>query len=80
MEEIAEFPAFVVTHMQFDFISDGCWSFYDYLYDNKNKPDYQKEIRAFYQKNTYKYEKFKKSELTKCYKNYGITGKYKWKE
>ncbi len=80
LEEIAEFPAFVVTHIQFDVISEGCWSFYDYLYDNKNKPEYQKMARSFYQTNTYKYEEFKKSELTDCYKKYKILGKYKWKE
>jgi hypothetical protein len=80
LEEIAEFPAFVVTHMQFDVITDGCWSFYDYLYDNKNKPEYQEMVRTFYQTNTYKYEEFKKSELTDCYKKYKISGRYKWKE
>lgn len=80
LNEIAEFPEFVVTHIQFDVISDGCWNFYDYLYDNKNKPEYQKKVRAFYQTNKYKFEEFKKSELTACYKKYGITGKYKWKE
>ena len=80
LEEIAEFPAFVVTHIQFDVITDGCWSFYDYLYNNKNKPEYQKLVRIFYQSNIYKYDEFKKTELTDCHKKYGITGKYKWKE
>lgn len=78
--EITEFPAFVVTHMQFDLVEDGCWSFYEYLYDNNNKPEYQKMVKNFYQTNTYKFEEYKKSELTNCYKKYKITGKYRLKE
>lgn len=78
LEEIADFPAFVVTHIQFDVISDGCWSFTDYLYDNKNKPEYQKMVRTFYQPNSYVFKKYKKSELTDCYKMYGIEGEYEW--
>jgi hypothetical protein len=81
LEELAEFPAFVVTHIQFDVIDEhGCWNFFDYLFDNKNKPEFQKMVRTFYQTNTYKYEEFKKSELTDCYKKYKIFGKYKWKK
>ena len=49
-----------------------------YLFDNKNKLEYQKMVRTFYETNTYKFEEFKKSELTDCYKKYKILGKYKW--
>ncbi len=81
LEELAEFPAFVVTHIQFDVIDEhGCWNFFDYLFDNKNKPEYQKLVRTFYQTNTFIFEEFKKSELTDCYKKYKILGRYKWKE
>jgi hypothetical protein len=80
LEEIAEFPIFVITHIQFDVTSEGCWSFYDYLYDNKNKLEYQKMVRTFYQRSEYKFEEFKKSKLTECHKKYGIIGKDKWKE
>lgn len=80
LQEIAEFPTFIVTQIQFDVFSGGCWSFYDYLYDNKNKPKYQKMVQAFYQTNKYRYEEFKKSEQTDCYKKYKIMGKYKLKE
>lgn len=81
LKELAEFPAFVVTHIQFDVLDvNGCWSFFDYLFDNKNKPEYQKMVRIFYQTNTYKFEEFKKSELKECYKNYKILGNYKWKK
>lgn len=81
LEELAEFPAFVVTHIQFDVVNEhGCWSFFDYLFDNKNKPEFQKMVRTFYQTNTYKFEEFEKSELNDCYKKYKILGKYKWKE
>lgn len=81
LEEIAEFPAFTVTHIQFDLIKqDGCWSFYDYLFDNKNKYDYQKMWRNFYNTNKYVYVRFNKRELTTCRKKYNIEGKYKRSE
>jgi hypothetical protein len=80
LEEIAEFPAFSVTHIQFDVIDEnGCWSFYDYFYDNKNKPVYQERVLSFYQNNTYVFTAYSKSELTECHKIYNITGRYKLK-
>jgi len=81
LQEIADFPEFVVTQIQFDFDDqNGCWNFYDYLYDNKNKPMYQKMVRTFYQTNEFVFVESSKSELTACYKKYGIVGKYKWKK
>lgn len=76
LEEIAEFPAFVVTDIQFDLIVNDCWNFYDYLFDNKNKKEYQKMVRDFYNTNKYTYTKFDKKELNSCRKQYKIEGKY----
>lgn len=78
LEEIAEFPAYVVTHIEFDLITDGCWNFYEYLYDNKCKPEYQNMVKSFYSNNTYQFEKYTPAELTDCYRKYNITGKYRW--
>lgn len=78
--EIADFPAAAVTHMQFDVFDNGCWIFYEYFFDNKNKPKYQKLVETFYQTNQYTFEKFNKTELNDCYKKYKITGRYKWRE
>jgi hypothetical protein len=78
LEEIAEFPAYVVTHIEFDLITDGCWNFYEYLYDNKYKQEYQNMVKSFYSNNTYQFEKYTPAELTDCYMKYNITGKYKW--
>ncbi len=78
LEEIAEFPAFVVTLIEFDVISDGCWCFYDYLYNNHNKPEYQKMVKSFYSNNKYQFDIYTPTELTDCYKKYNITGKYRW--
>lgn len=81
LEELAEFPAFVVTQIQFDLIDEhGCWSFYDYLFDNKNKKAYQKKVRSFYNSNRFVFEKFDAKDLNDCRKKYEIEGKLKWKE
>lgn len=81
LEELVEFPAFVVTQIQFDVIDEhGCWSFYDYLFDNANKKEYQKKVREFYASNKYVYVKFDTQELNDCRKKYKIDGKLKWKE
>ncbi len=79
LNEIAEFPEFSVTHIQFDVVENGCWNFFDYLFNTKNKPEFQKMVRSFYHSNTYEYYEFKQTELTECYKKYGILGKYKLK-
>ncbi|MFB9095444.1 hypothetical protein ACFFVF_02860 [Flavobacterium jumunjinense] len=81
LEEIAEFPAFAVTNIQFDVIDkNGCWSFFDYLFDNRNKKQYQKMARDFYKSNEYAYEKFDKKELKECRKKYQIEGKLRWEK
>jgi hypothetical protein len=82
LQEIAEFPAFLVTNIQFDLIANGCWNFYEYLFDNRNKKDYQKMVSSFYYTNTNKYVfvKYKQKELNKCYRLYKIEGKLKWNE
>jgi hypothetical protein len=79
LQEIADFPAFSVTHIQFDVITDDCWSFMDYLFDNKNKPSYQSKVKAFYAKEKYRFQSFKPSELNECQKKYRIKGRYTWK-
>ena len=83
LQEIAEFPAFLVTNIQFDLVANNCWNFYDYFFDNKNKPEYQKMMRDFY--DTYKtskyvFVKYDEKELKKCYKLYRIEGKLRFTE
>ena len=84
LEEIGDFPAFVVTQIQFDEIElkDGwyCWCFYDYLFDNRNKKEYQDKVKSFYEKSQFEYVEYPDTLITDCMKNYSITGKYKWKE
>jgi hypothetical protein len=81
LEELAEFPAFVVTQIQFDVIDEhGCWSFFDYFFDNKNKKAYQKKVKDFYNSNKYVFVKFDTKDLNDCRKKYKIDGKLKWKE
>lgn len=81
LEEIAKFPAFAVTQIQFDVIDEyGCWSFYKYLFNNKNKKAYQKKVRDFYNTNKYVFVKFDDKDLNDCRKKYQIDGKLKWKE
>jgi hypothetical protein len=83
LQEIAEFPAFLVTHIQFDLIVNDCWNFYGYFFDNRNKKDYQKMVYDFYNTyntNKYVFVKYDKKELNKCYRLYKIEGKLKWNE
>jgi len=87
LTEIASFPAFLVTKLQFDYIiidenGEGCWSFYDFLFINSNKPRYQKDVRNWYEKqrSKYKAEKISKKKQTECQKQYGIDTYYRWTE
>lgn len=85
LEEIGDFPAFVVTNVQFDVISlnEGgysCWSFYDYLFDDKNKAEYKAKVKSFYKEARFEYIEYQDSIITDCMKKYSIKGKYKWRE
>ncbi|MFT3980868.1 MAG: hypothetical protein QM687_10395 [Ferruginibacter sp.] len=82
---IADFPAFVVTKIQFDVINidetgQGCWSFYDFLFVNANKARYQKSMREWYdkEKNHYKTVALKRQLQADCLKQFGITIYNKW--
>ena len=88
LTEIANFPAFVVTKMQFDVIiidektGQGCWSFYDFLFINSNKARYQRDVKNWYDKERLKYkvEKISNEKQTECQKLYGIDKYYRWTE
>lgn len=85
LEEIGDFPTFIVTNIQFDLISINengwsCWNFYDYLFDNKNKVEYQSKVRSFYEKSQFEFVEYPDSIITNCMKKYFINGKYEWKE
>lgn len=84
LEEIADFPAFVVTQIQFDVISieDGwsCWSFYDYLFNDQNKKEYQTKVKSFYEKSEFEFVEYPDSLITECMKAYSIKGKLEWKQ
>lgn len=67
LEELADFPAFLVTQTQYDLIENDCWNFYTYLFNDKNKSEYQRKARKFYsayRKTNYQYKKFSKKEMT----------------
>ncbi|RYE51656.1 MAG: hypothetical protein EOP48_17910 [Sphingobacteriales bacterium] len=85
--QIADFPAFLVTKLQFDnIIIDGtgkaCWSFYDFFFINSNKQRYQTDVRNWYSKQKLKYkpEKISMETQTECQKKYGIATHYRWTE
>lgn len=81
LTEIAEFPMYVMTHIQFDVIHNGCWSFYNYLYNDGNKKEFQKLVREWYlkEKKHYKAKTISKKKLTACQKKFKITKYYEWK-
>lgn len=81
LEELADFPAFLVTQTQYDLIENDCWNFYTYLFNDKNKSEYQRKARKFYsayRKTNYQYKKFSKKEMTPCRKMYKIEGRLVW--
>jgi len=87
LEEIASFPAFLVTKMQFDLVTideteQGCWNFYDFIFINANKPRYQKSVREWYSQERlrYKAEKIPAKKQSACQKKYGIDTYYRWVE
>jgi hypothetical protein len=87
LDEIAYFPAFLVTKIQFDLITtdktgQGCWNFYDFLFINANKPRYQRSVWEWYnkEKSRYKVKKIPAKERTECQKQYGIVAYYTWTE
>ena len=78
LTQIAEFPVF----LQFDFFTDGgCWSFYEYLFNNANKAEYRKRVQEWYdqQKGKYKPKRISKKDRSACQKLYGIDTFYRWK-
>ncbi|MEL6562422.1 MAG: hypothetical protein AAFQ94_29905 [Bacteroidota bacterium] len=84
LEEIGDFPASVVTQIQFDVasIKNGwsCWNFYDYLFDNRNKKEYQDKVKNFYEKSQFEYVEFPEYSITDCIKQFKIKGRYKWQD
>lgn len=83
VQQIAFFPAFAITHIQFDVIySNGCWSFFEYFFNNSNKKSYQDLVRQWYDKNKTKFktEKISKKRLTDCQKLYHIDKYFRWTE
>ena len=80
-EELADFPAFLITQTQYDLIENDCWNFYTYLFNDKNKNEYQRKARNFYTSNrkiNYQYKKFSIKEMTPCRKLYKIEGRLVW--
>lgn len=77
LDEIAEFPAFLVTNIEFCTIDveNNCWSFYYYLFENQNKPQFKIMVREFYTSNDYYFKLFKKDEMTPERIKFNITGK-----
>lgn len=83
LEELADFPAFLVTQTQYDLVENDCWNFYTYLFNDNNKNEYQRKARNFYnayRKTNYHFSKYTNEELTACRKLYKIEGKLLWKE
>jgi len=81
LQKIAYFPAFDVTHIQFDvFELNGCWCFFQFFFDNSNKYRYQKCVREWYAKErgNYKVKYISNKDLTDCQKKYKINEYLDW--
>jgi hypothetical protein len=83
LTEIAYFPPYAVTKIQFDYFEDdGCWSFYTFLFMNSNKRRYQDSVRSWYSRERPKYKavKIPRNEQHECEIQYGIDTYYQWEE
>ena|SRR5258705_10929407 len=83
LNQIGDFPAFTITHIQFDEIdNNGCWSFYEYFFNNDNKPSYQRLVREWFNNNgkKFKVQKISKKKQTNCQKQFNIHTHYRWRE
>jgi hypothetical protein len=80
LTEIAYFPMYLMTGIQFDIIHNDCWNFYDYFYKNENKKEFQKMVQDWYlkEKKNYKVKFISKKKLSDCKKKYKITKYYDW--
>ncbi|MFK7750506.1 MAG: hypothetical protein AB8B65_19095 [Kordia sp.] len=80
LNTISDFPASMVTQIQFDLVyrknEAPCWNFYRYFFNNENKAHYQEKAISFYEKSKFKFVKYSNSEITNCMKKYNIKGKY----
>ena len=83
LTQIAEFPIYVITKIQFDVFTDrGCWTFYEYLFNNANKTEYRKSVQEWYdkQKGKYKPKRISKKDRSACQKLFGVNTYYHWKK
>ena len=83
LNQIGYFPAFTITHIQFDYTDDnGCWIFYEYLFNNENKTKYQTLVKEWFARNQSKFhrQKIRKKKQSPCQKHYGINTYLKWRE
>jgi hypothetical protein len=74
LREIAFFPTFDITRIQFDYFDENdCWSFFPYLFNNENKKEYQRMVNRWYNQNKTKLKKIVKSNQTQCHKQFRIS-------
>jgi hypothetical protein len=80
LTEIASFPAFVITNLQFDLSEHGCWNFFGYLFDNSNKSEYKRMVKEWYSINQSKYRKvpLAKWQFSSCHRIYKIDSYLEW--
>jgi hypothetical protein len=83
LEELADFPTYLVTNTQYDLIVNGCPNFYTNLFNDEYKPEYQKKATDFYRtyrKTNLQFSNYTAKELTVCRKLYKIEGRLKWRQ
>ncbi len=81
LQQIAFFPPFVITHIQFDVAyENGCWSFLNYFFNNANKQHYQYLVGEWYNTNKTKFrvQKISKKKQTTCQKQFHIDTYLMW--
>ncbi len=79
LDEIMFMPVAAITQSQWcTFDSNGCWIFYEALFDNGYKVYFQEQMRNFYYREKFNYEYYSEKELNDCRKKYKIAGRLAW--
>jgi hypothetical protein len=73
-------PVYVVIQMQFCIVgAGGCWSFYDYLFENANKISIRKKVTKWYAINRTRFRAKKISQRNACQLKYDIRKYFRWR-
>lgn len=80
LNQIGDFPVYVVIRIQFCIVhAGGCWSFYDYLFENANKISIREKVTKWYAINRTRLRTKTISQRNACQLKYNIRKYLRWR-